>query len=112
MIRTLSRLTVAVATLTLAPVLAGPAHAERLESADRDVSTVRVSYIERMGRTAYIELSNGAAYKLSPCRYEDGRQCYWSGSTMGNRSGRSFVVVAGRVHYLTRALSVDLATTR
>lgn len=76
----------------------GRAYAVQLESADRDVSAVRVSYVEPVGaRRLYVELNNGAAYRLNPCQSEDGRQCYWDADARGNNLGRSFVAVAGRV---------------
>lgn len=78
----------------------GRAYAVQLESADRPVETVRVTYVEPVGaRRLYVELNNGATYRLNPCRYEDGRHCYWDAGTAGNGAGSSFVVVAGRVIY-------------
>lgn len=78
----------------------GRAYAEQLEPADRNVSTVRVSYVEPSGaRRLYVELNNGAAYRLSPCRVEDGRHCYWDADDRGNGAGRSFVRVSGRTVY-------------
>lgn len=86
---------VVAAGLALVP---GAAHAEQLESADRKVDTVRVTYVEPVGRRAlFVELNNGAAYRLNPCRVEDGRQCYWDADNRGNGIGRSFVSVGGRV---------------
>lgn len=96
-----SILATAAAGLVLATVApSAPASAVQLERADRDVSTVRVTYVERVSdRRIFVELNNGAAYRLAPCRYEDGRHCYWDAGTAGNGKGRSFVVVAGRVIY-------------
>lgn len=80
----------------LAP--SAPAAAVQLEAADRHVDTVRVTYVEPVGRRGlFVELNNGAAYRLQPCRVEDGRHCYWDADDRGNNLGRSFVVVAGRV---------------
>jgi len=90
-------------TLLLALALAlapSTAHAEQLEPADRTVSTVRVTYVEPTNtRAIYVELNNGATYKLKPCRVEDGRHCFWDAASVGNHTGHSFVVVAGRVIY-------------
>jgi hypothetical protein len=90
-----------LAALALSVVLpAAPAAAEQLEPADRDVTRVRVTYVEPAGtRALYVELNNGATYHLNPCRSEDGRQCYWDADDRGNGIGRSYVVVAGRVIY-------------
>lgn len=89
--------TVATITSTTA------AEAVQLEKADRDVTTVRVSYVEPVGaRALYVEINNGAAYRLNPCRYEDGRHCYWDAGTSGNGAGDSFVRVAGRIIYTNK----------
>lgn len=91
-----------LAALVLAIVLtpSAPASAEQLEPADREVSTVRVVYVESSdGRRLYVELNNGATYRLSPCRVEDGRHCYWDADARGNGIGRSFVRVSGRTVY-------------
>lgn len=78
----------------------GRAHGVQLEPADRNVDTVRVSYVEPVGaRKLYVELNNGAAYRLNPCRHEDGRQCYWDAGDRGNGAGSSFVRVSGRLIY-------------
>lgn len=78
----------------------GRAYAVQLESADRDVTAVRVSYVEPVGkRQLFVELNNGAAYRLNPCRVEDGRHCYWDAGDRGNGAGDSFVRVSGRVIY-------------
>lgn len=84
-------------------VIPGAAHAVKLESADRKVDTVRVTYVEPVGRgRMFLELNNGAAYRLNACRYEDGRHCFWSAGSAGNGRGDSFVVVDGRVIYTRR----------
>lgn len=74
------------------------AHADQIEPADRDVNTVRVTYVEPMGRVAlYVELNNGATYRLRPCIYEDGssqpKGCFWDAGNRGNHVGDSFVVL-------------------
>lgn len=85
----------AVATLILAPAAA---HADQLEPADRNVDTVRVTYVEPVGaRGLFVELNNGAVYRLQPCRYEDSRHCYWDADSRGNGIGRSFIRVSGRI---------------
>lgn len=95
--RTITALALA-AIATLASTTA--AHAGQIEKADRNVNTVRVSYVEPIGaHRLYVELNNGAAYELSPCRYEDGRMCYWDAGSAGNGQGHSFVSVSGRVIY-------------
>lgn len=79
----------------------GRAYAGQVEPADRDVKRVHVTYVEPIrGRRLFVELNNGAAYKLRPCRFEDSRGCYWDAATRGNGRGRSFVVVSGRVLYV------------
>lgn len=91
------------AVIVLAPFTPTPSHAVQLEPADRKVETVRVAYAEHTANgRLFVELNNGAAYRLNPCRYEDGRHCYWDAGNSGNGIGHSFVVVAGRVIYTNR----------
>lgn len=84
-------------TLAFDLLAPAPAHAEKLEPADRDVHTVRVTYVERfrVGTLAYVELNDGSTWHLRPCKFEDGRHCYWDAGTFGNHIGRSFIVVRG-----------------
>lgn len=80
-----------------------PSHATQLESADHHVKTVRVTYVEQVSnRHIFVELNNGAAYRLKACRYEDGRHCFWDAGSAGNGIGRSFIVVSGRVIYTNK----------
>lgn len=44
-----------------------------------------------------VTLSNGAHAVLKPCRFEDGRNCYWDASIRGNHRGRSLIVMKGHV---------------
>ena len=39
---------------------------------------------------------------LNPCLYEDGDNCWWDASTMGNGIGDSFVVIKGNKIWLNR----------
>lgn len=94
------RRTLTVLALSAAVLAPAAAHANQLEAADRNVSTVRVSYVEPIGaHKLYVELNNGATYRLNACRYEDGRMCYWDAGDMGNGAGNSFVRVSGRIVY-------------
>lgn len=60
-----------------------------------------VSYIEPLGPVGSpwkIRLSNGKSDVINPCRYEDGRHCYWVADRMGNGHGKhSFIVTRGHV---------------
>lgn len=38
-----------------------------------------------------------ASIALTPCEFEDSRNCYWNASERGNGQGSSFVNVAGFV---------------
>jgi len=83
----------------------GRAYADQLETADTHVSQLRVTYVEPFYRSRlYVELNNGAAYRLRACKYEDGSGqrggCYWDASDRGNHIGDSFAVLpSGRVIY-------------
>lgn len=86
----------------------GRAFADQIEPADHNVKTVRVTYAEPINRVAlYMELNNGATYKLRPCRMEDGSGqrggCYWDAGNRGNGIGDSFAVLpSGRFVYSAR----------
>ena len=103
--RTVNAITLAAMHLLLAFVTvawlapATPAHAEQIEAPDRSVDTMRVSYVEPMRGHLYVELNDGSTWTLRPCRFEDGRHCYWDAGTRGNNRGRSFVVVRGTAIY-------------
>lgn len=82
----------------------GRAYAIQVEPSTRTVERVRVTYVEPVAhRRVFLELNNGAAYIMRPCRYEDSHGCYWNARTRGNHAGRSFVNVRGDVLFLTRA---------
>lgn len=94
-------------TITFAP---SSADAVQVELADREVFSVRLTYVEPTGpRRMFVELNNGAAYRLRPCKMEDSNGCYWDASKAGNGRGNSFVAVrVGRdvcVLYLARKQS-------
>lgn len=55
------------------------------------------------GPAITVHLSNGAADVLRPCKFEDGRHCYWLASERGNGIGRSLIVTRGRVHHVSSA---------
>lgn len=81
----LSTLALALSTLTLTPV----AHA----APSPDVYVSRVTPLP--GAAIRVTMSDGHRARLTPCRYEDGRRCYWHAPSRGNGRGRSFVVVRG-----------------
>jgi hypothetical protein len=93
-----------VTLATFAFDLQQPAHAEQIEPADRTVDTMRVTYVERFrfGTLRYVELNDGSTWHLRPCRFEDGRHCYWDAHTRGNHIGRSFIVVRGTTIFTNR----------
>lgn len=73
----------------------------KLEKADRKVKHRKITYWEQVSKGhTYIELNNGAAFDLVPCKYEDSRNCYWDAKTRGNKTGRSFADIRGKAIYL------------
>lgn len=79
----------------------GRAYAGQVEPADRDVKRLSVTYAEPVDRRAvFVEMNDGSAWMLRPCRSEDARTCYWDARRFGNGVGRSFVVLRGRVVYV------------
>lgn len=47
-----------------------------------------------------VEMWSGAEYVVTPCKREDGNNCFWWASGRGNGQGASFVVIRNRVHYI------------
>lgn len=88
----------AAAVIVLAPLTPTPAHADPTPAPD-GLYVVRVDPAPA-GPRITVTLSNGATDKLHPCRYEDGRRCFWLAEQRGNRVGRSYVVTRGHVFYL------------
>lgn len=94
-----------IAAVAAVAVLApAAAHADPTPAVAGGVYVKRVSS-KPAGPAITVTLSNGKRDQLSPCVYEDGRHCYWIGSSMGNGIGRDFLVMSGTV------FSVDLAWT-
>lgn len=94
-----------VAALIVGMPSAASAKAVRLESADRP-SDKTLSYVEpvhvRKGtpKRLYVEFADGSTWSFTPCRVEDGRNCFWWASTMGVPGGNSFIDLRGRTYYL------------
>lgn len=51
-------------------------------------------------RLMIVKWSDGKTLLLNPCKYEDGRNCYWEADRRGNKIGDSFVVAFGKIWYL------------
>lgn len=62
----------------------------------------RIVYAQRVEGTRWLltEFNDGRLVVLRPCRYEDGRRCWWDADTSGAAGGDSFAVFGGRVFYL------------
>lgn len=80
------------AALVMAPAVA---HADPVPDAPGGVYLQVVNQAP-VGPRVTVTLSNGRTDVLRPCRFEDGRHCYWDGGTRGNGHGDSFVVTGGR----------------
>lgn len=105
---------IALATVAaLAPMTSTAAHAASAPAPTRQVHevtdpapwpTVTITKLINLkhGR-AYVKLSNGAAFNMRPCRYEDGKRCYWNAAKAGNGLGTSFVRLHNTTMYWTRA---------
>lgn len=70
-----------------------------------DGSEVWVSKIDPLttatGRPRwYVTWSDGKRRVLNPCRYEDGRNCFWQADKVGNKIGDSFVVSRGQIWFI------------
>lgn len=87
--------------ILLALVLSAPtpAHADPTP-APRGLYVAYVEPLGPPGSPIFIELSNGKQDVLTPCKYEDGRHCYWNAGTRGNGKGRSYLVTRGHVFYM------------
>lgn len=89
----------------------GRAYADPVPATPDGVHVVKLG-AGPVGPRIAVTLSNGARDILAPCRYEDGRACYWDGGEMGNGVGRSFVVTRGRVFTVDAGELFAAAVTR
>lgn len=85
----LAALVAAMLALVLAPSTARAAEAS-------DLYVARTEQVTGTNLLS-VTLSNGAHAVLTPCRFEDGRNCYWDASVRGNHRGRSLIVMKGHV---------------
>ncbi len=89
---------------TTGPTSAAPSlSAGMIESPDRLVKTLAVTYTERVqipGQSPLLvaEFNDGRMIAFRPCRYEDGSGprerhagCYWNARARGNKIGTSFI---------------------
>lgn len=51
-------------------------------------------------RRLFVVFSDGSAYIFTPCRFEDGRNCFWWAPGVGNKRGRSFIDLRGTLYRL------------
>lgn len=49
-----------------------------------------------------IVLKNGVTWVVPACKYEDSRNCWWDAGRSGNKQGRSFADLNGKVHRLAK----------
>lgn len=87
-------------TLAVMFVKADKAHADPVVNTNPDLYVVRIVAIPERPNQIWIKMSNGDTDVLKPCRYEDGRHCYWNGGERGNHHGQSFLVTRGRIFYV------------
>lgn len=60
-----------------------------------------VMYVKHVkGPWLYIELADGSSWMATPCKYEDGRNCWWNAKRRGNHHGRSYLTIHN-VQYFT-----------
>ena len=77
--------------------IAAPANADPVNNNDPALYVSRIVPVDAGIR---VTLSDGHRATLKPCRYEDGRRCYWNAEARGNGIGNSFLVARGTRFYL------------
>ena len=84
----------------------------RFEAPDRKVKNKRITYaeVDAHGRTPgmIIEFNNGSVWWFSQCKREDSRNCSWNAGRAGNRVGKSFVDLRGKVYYIPKRFASKL----
>lgn len=90
------RAVVVAAAAVVAVAAPVAAHADPVPAVPGGVHVTSISHAPAGDRIT-VKLSNGAVDILAPCRYEDGRRCYWDAGTRGNGRGTSFIVTRGYV---------------
>lgn len=53
-----------------------------------------------------VVLKSGRTWVVPACKYEDSANCWWDAGVAGNKKGRSFADLNGRVHYVSKNASV------
>jgi hypothetical protein len=69
-----------------------------------------VAYSQHVwGPWTFVQLRDGSEWMATPCRYEDGRNCWWNAALRGNGEGRSFLSIRGHRHYVRGGTVVGTA---
>lgn len=93
-----------IVTLLVGAWLTGPGRTEpaapaAVVSASAEVIHPHITHREHSApRRLYVEVNDGSAHTLRPCREEDSRRCYWDSRTRGNGVGHSFAAVHVKHH--------------
>lgn len=101
-------LVVVLAVALSVGMVAPAAQAVELEDATSEVARkdLKVSYVDavqvpkKRRVRLHVELNDGSAWLLKPCKYEDSEHCYWNAGKFGNGQGHSFVRVLRKTFYL------------
>lgn len=107
-IRTLAVLVTALLLcIGLTAMLAPPANARIIRYVFPRIAYVkvdRVDYAQWLGKGHgyFAEVRDGRGWEMTPCKYEDSRNCLWDARHRGNGIGRSFINIRGRVIYFAR----------
>ena len=65
---------------------------------------VKRVHISPSSGVLHVRLSNGARWRLTPCKHEDSRDCYWNARKRGNGIGRSFIDLRGTAYTIPARL--------
>lgn len=98
----IAALIIAIMAALLAPT--GQAHA----APSKKVKRSPVALVQQIGTNNQfaVVLRNGHTWIVPRCKYEDSRNCWWDAGKRGNKRGKSFADLNGRVHYSTKNVKV------
>lgn len=74
----------------------------------KEGKSLRVTYAEGGSSGMVVGFNDGSVWWFPQCKSEDSRNCSWNASRAGNRVGKSFVDLRGKVYYIPKRFASQL----